>query len=86
MADLGNLYFDILLRDMTDKDIDRIKKKLEKIGVKIDADVNRKTLEKNIREALKNKTFKVNLDAGKNIKMAAIEANKNILTYSVSNA
>ena len=67
MADLGNLYFDILLRDMTDKDIDRIKKKLEKIGVKIDADVDRKTLEKNIREALKNKTFKVNLEAGKNI-------------------
>lgn len=86
MADLGNLYFDILLRDMTDKDIDRIKKKLEKIGVKIDADVNRKTLEKNIREALKNKTFKVNLEAGKNIKKAAIEANKNILTNSVSNA
>ena len=86
MADLGNLYFDILLRDMTDKDIDRIKKKLEKIGVKIDADVNRKTLEKNIREALKNKTFEVNLEAGKNIKKAAIEANKNILTNSVSNA
>lgn len=86
MADLGNLYFDILLRDMTDKDIDRIKKKLEKIGVKIDADVNRKTLEKNIREALKNKTFKVDLEAGKNIKKAAIEANKSILTNSVSNA
>lgn len=86
MADLGNLYFDILLRDMTDKDIDRIKKKLEKIGVKIGADVNRKTLEKNIREALKNKTFKVNLEAGKNIKKAAIEANKSILTNSVSNA
>ena len=86
MADLGNLYFDILLRDMTDKDIDRIKKKLEKIGVKIDADVDRKTLEKNIREALKNKTFKVNLEAGKNIEKAAIEANKNILTNSVSNA
>ena len=30
MADLGNLYFDLLLRDMTEKDKDRIKKKPEK--------------------------------------------------------
>lgn len=86
MADLGNLYFDILLRDKTDADIDKIKKKLEKVGVKIGADVDRKTFEANIKAALKNKTFNVNLAAGKNIKKAAIEANKTILTKSITDA
>lgn len=86
MADIGNLYFDILLRDMTDADIDKIKKKLEKVGVKIGADVDRKTFEANIKAALRNKTFDVNLSAGKNIKKAAIEANKSILTKSVTDA
>jgi len=84
MADLGNLYFDILLRDMTDADIDKIKKKLEKVGVKIGADVDRRTFEANIKAALKNKTFNVDLAASKNIKKAAVEANKTILSKSVT--
>lgn len=84
MSNLGNLYFDVALRDMTDADIDKIKKKLEKVGVKMGVDVDRKTFEANIKEALKKKTFKVNIEASKNIKKAAIEANKNVLGRSVS--
>lgn len=47
-------------------------------------DVDRKTFETNIREALKNKTFKVNVEANKNIKKAAVEANKSILSKSIN--
>ena len=86
MADLGNLYFDILLRDMTDADIDKIKKKLAKVGVKIGVDADKATLAKNIKEALKNRTFKIDVEPNKNIKKAAIEVNKSVLTKSVSDA
>lgn len=86
MADLGNLYFDILLRDMTDADIDKIKKKLAKVGVKIGVDADKATLAKNIKEALKNRTFKIDVEPNKNIKKAAIEVNKSVLAKSVSDA
>lgn len=86
MSDLGNLYFSVMLKDMTDADIDKIKKKLEKVGVKVGAEVNRQTLERSIRDMLKHKTFDVNLDVNKNNKKASIEVNKSILTKSVTDA
>ena len=86
MADIGSLYFDVMLRDMTDADIEKIKKKLAKVGVKIQADVDKATLAQNIKNALKNRTFTVNVDTNTNIKKAAIEANKSVLTKSVSDA
>lgn len=86
MADLGNLYFDIMLRDMTDADIKKIKDKLEKVGVKIGADVNRTTLIKNISDALKSRTFKIDVEPNSKIKKASIEVNKTVLTKSVTDA
>lgn len=86
MADLGNLYFDILLRDMTEQDIDKIKKKLERVGVKIGADVNRQTLVSNIKAALKNKTFTIDVTANTNVKKAVIEADKSAIINSVKDA
>lgn len=86
MSDLGNLYFNVMLRDMTDADIEKIKKKLEKAGVKVGAEVNRQTLERSIRDMLKHKTFDVRVDVSKNAKKASVEANKSILTKSVNDA
>lgn len=86
MADLGNLQFSVSLKDMTDADIKKIKDKLEKAGFKINATADRKSLEKNINDILKNRTFKINVEPNKKIKKAAIEVNKSVLSNSVTNA
>lgn len=86
MADLGNLQFSVSLKDMTDADIKKIKDKLEKAGFKINASADRKSLEKNINDILKNRTFKINVEPNKKIKKAAIEVNKSVLSNSVTNA
>lgn len=85
MSNLGNLYFEVMLRDMTDADIEKLKKKLEHLGVKVGASVNKEELIKGIREALKQKSFSVDVDAklkNKKIKID-IEANKQSLLDSV---
>ena len=86
MADLGNLQFSVSLKDMTDADIKKIKDKLEKAGFKINASADRKSLEKNINDILRNRTFKINVEPNKKIKKAAIEVNKSLLVNSVTSA
>lgn len=86
MADLGNLQFSVSLKDMTDADIKKIKDKLEKAGFKINASADRKSLEKNINDILRNRTFKINVEPNKKIKKAAIEVNKSLLINSVTSA
>lgn len=52
MASLGNIWFDLGLKDNTDKDLEKIIKKLEKQKVDLKIDIDNKGFEKTIRESV----------------------------------
>ena len=52
MASLGNIWFDLGLKDNTDKDLEEIIKKLEKQKVDLKIDIDNKGFEKTIRESV----------------------------------
>lgn len=59
MSRLGNLFFDIKFRNMTDADIKKIREKLEKAGIKVGVNVDGAALAKRITGALESRTFKI---------------------------
>ena len=69
MADLGSLNFSIHLKDCTEQDYEKIKKKLVekqvKLNTKLGVKVDRKTIRESIDNALKSKVFKANVEVNK---------------------
>lgn len=80
MADLGTLFFGVGLKDMTDEDRDRIRKKFEGMGIKLNVEVNRQALYESVNSALKNKKFTIdtsfNMESAKKAYAQAAAANK----------
>lgn len=75
MASLGDLYFDVLLRDNTDKQIQGLKKKLGNLNdIKVKVGVNKVELSKDIRNYLKQETFKINLKLDDSVSKAFKDA------------
>ena len=60
MSDLGTLYFNVSLRDYTDAEVDKIKKKLESLSIKLNIDAssskvsNTDSIKTQIENAIKN--------------------------------
>jgi len=89
MAKLGDLYFDVLLRDMTDDQIKNIADKLKRGSVKLNFD--REYFVANIREALKNQTFGIKVvvnkaEAADAVRAALQKAALSKLTYTPQDA
>lgn len=62
MADLGNLYFDILFRDKTEEQRKKLKADLIKdLKAKLDIDFDKKKLVSDIRSKLQGEDFKINV-------------------------
>lgn len=64
-VNLGNLSFDVKLKDLTDADIQKIQKKVEKLGgnIPVDLKVNKTQLVQSVKEALKNENITINVKA-----------------------
>lgn len=69
MADLGSLNFSIHLKDCTEQDYEKIKKKLVekqvKLNTKLGVKVDRQIIRESIDNALKSKVFKANVEVNK---------------------
>lgn len=67
MADIGNLYYSVRLKDLTDSDKDKIRKKLENMGVELGVKVDASKIQAKINEATRGKGYsiKVGLDIDK---------------------
>lgn len=67
MADLGTLYYGVRLKDLTDEDKDRIRKKLEGMGVELGVKIDASKIQTRIDEVSKGKGYniKVGLDLDK---------------------
>lgn len=69
MADLGSLNFSVHLKDCTEQDYEQIKKKLVerqvKLNTKLGVKVDRQIIRESIDNALKSKIFKVNVGVNK---------------------
>lgn len=61
MANLGNLYFSLGLKDMTDADWKKIVDKLEKRGAKLGFTVDANKLNAEITQALNSRQYKIDL-------------------------
>lgn len=94
MADLGSLNFSIHLKDCTEQDYEKIKKKLVekqvKLNTKLGVKVDRKTIRESIDNALKSKVFKANVEVNK-IKVptevkAKLRIDRTSLSDSISSA
>ena len=72
MASLGNLFFGVRLKDMTDQDWDKIVKSVEKKSLKFGLSVDGTKLRKSIDEALANKKYTIDLSVA--VKDNQIEA------------
>ncbi|MCM1295392.1 MAG: hypothetical protein NC311_07595 [Muribaculaceae bacterium] len=55
MADLGSLFYDVRLRDLTDQDIQAITRKLQNIGINLDTQKFKDTIKTAVEEAEKRK-------------------------------
>ena len=53
MANLGNIWFNLNLKDDTSKDLDKIMKELEKKNIKLNVDVDKDKLISTLQEAAK---------------------------------
>jgi hypothetical protein len=94
MADLGSLNFSIHLKDCTEQDYEKIKKKLVekqvKLNTKLGVKVDRQTIRESIDNALKSKVFKANVEVNK-IKVptevkAKLKVDRASLSDSISSA
>lgn len=94
MADLGSLNFSIHLKDCTDQDYEKIKKKLVekqvKLNTKLGVKVDRQIIRESIDNALKSKVFKANVEVNK-IKVptevkAKLKVDRASLSDSISSA
>ena len=69
MADLGSLNFSIHLKDCTEQDYEKIKKKLVekqvKLNTKLGVKVDRQIIRESIDNALNSKVFKANVEVNK---------------------
>lgn len=91
---LGDLYFDVLLKDKTDQGINAIKSKLSNLGANIDIKLNNTSIPKidvtaslaidrnkliaDVQDSLKSKQFTIDIKAKSNI---TTNANKSTLAY-----
>lgn len=74
MAKLGDLYFDVLLRDMTDTQIKEIKKKISGMkDVKVKVGIDKTEIANDIRDTLNKQTFKVKVVIDKASVSAAVQ-------------
>lgn len=64
MADLGNLYFSVMLKDLTDKQIKNIKNKLDNLGVKVNTNLgfDKREFRKSMTDYLRANTFNAKVD------------------------
>ena len=94
MADLGSLNFSIHLKDCTEQDYEKIKKKLVekqvKLNTKLGVKVDRQVIRESIDNALKSKVFKANVEVNK-IKVptevkAKLKVDRASLSDSISSA
>lgn len=94
MADLGSLNFSIHLKDCTEQDYEKIKKKLVekqvKLNTKLGVKVDRQIIRESIDNALKSKVFKANVEVNK-IKVptevkAKLKVDRASLSDSISSA
>lgn len=63
MGSLGILNFDVRLKDLTDSDIENIRKKLEKLNAKVGVSVDAEKIAEDIQAALSKKKFKIDVEA-----------------------
>ena len=63
MANLGNLFFNVMLKDRTKTDYEKIRKTLEKLDVKLGVSVDAKKLQGEIDRALSGKEYRVEVKA-----------------------
>lgn len=61
MANLGSLFFSVNLKDLTDKDWDKIVKRLESRGAKLGFTVDANKLNAEITQALNSRQYKIDL-------------------------
>ncbi|MGR4860048.1 replicative DNA helicase [Bacteroides pyogenes] len=89
MAKLGNLFYSVYLKDMTDADKEKIRKKVESMTAKLDVTVSSSTIQKAVKAALSGHTFKA--DITPNIKKSGlgkvdIAANSTNIRKSINDA
>lgn len=89
MANLGNLFYSVYLKDMTDADKEKIRKKVESMTAKLDVTVSSSTIQKAVKAALSGHTFKA--DITPNIKKSGlgkvdIAANSTNIRKSINDA
>lgn len=64
MANLGNLYFSVQLKDLTDEQIKDIRKKLENLDCRVDARLNfdKAAFRQSMTDFLSRNVFKAKID------------------------
>ena len=80
MADLGNLYFGVHLKDYTDAEADKVKKKLENLSVKLTIDGS------NVNISHTDLIKKQIEDAIKNVSVQSVSINANALKTQLNAA
>lgn len=61
MANIGNLFYSVYLKDMTDADKEKIRKKVENMTARIGVTVSSSSIQKAMKSVLKGQTFKVDI-------------------------
>lgn len=62
MAEIGQLWYSVFLKDMSDKDIDKIKKKFENLNTKLALGLDAKAFDASIKAALKQSAYDVKVN------------------------
>ena len=87
MADLGNLFFSMRIKDMTDEDLKKIEKRLLSRGINVKLVANVTDMIKSMREKMKGQS--VNVDVTPKVKKLTkmeLDINKTYLRQSIRDA
>lgn len=88
MADLGSLFYSLYLKDMTDSDIDKVRKKLESMNVSMNLGIDANKIDAAIKGILAQRSYSVNIApasmGGKGV--VPIDIDKQTLRKSIEDA
>lgn len=88
MADLGSLFYSLYLKDMTDSDIDKVRKKLESMNVSMNLGIDANKIDAAIKGILAQRSYSVNIApasmGGKGV--VPIDVDKQTLRKSIEDA
>lgn len=80
MANLGNLYYSVQLKDLTDKQIKEIRDKLETLDFRVDAHLNfdKAAFRKSMTDFLSQNVFKARIDVSESVRESIRKASQSV--------